>query len=159
MTSTAQHSREIQFLQITETGIIDRKNPRDVTPDTNQVFSVFESASPFYYRDRVRVSLKLSKAFRQYFALVRGIIEFNNLARFKFEFYRSEKSIDADFHSASEKDFFELLDNVSQQVRHELQFRHALKIVLDFETRYRLEKESVYSVLHYVNRPLHNDNV
>jgi hypothetical protein len=146
-------STEEQYLQIAR--IENQSIADDLSYQSAKTFdssflienTIFETAAPFYYKTRVRLSLTVSGEFKSHLAMIRGLIEFNRSRHFLFDYRFKQGTIETDIDISQVRDLQLLLKKLSIELKQEIQFKHALKTVLAFERRYKLERESVYSFI------------
>jgi len=144
-------------LILTDEGVSSFK---DVTLEHGQVFSsqsivyglldgngLFNKVSPFYYKERVRLTLSVSDKSKPDFSLIRGLIEFNRPRNLAFYYDMKSRSVWIDISSSELDRLQKFLSLVFDLLVKERQFRHALKMAMEFENRYRLERDSVYGIL------------
>ena len=79
--------------------------------------------------------------------MIRGLIEFHRIRAFTFNYDLKQRLIVADIDIKDLPHLQSFLLKVLQWLKQEGQFRLALKIARDFESRYQLERESVYTIL------------
>ena len=148
MAHSATASSEEQYLQINyhevketaEQSVIINSLPSIENP-------LFDQASPLYYKSRVRLSFTLSDEFKKHFVLVKGLIEFHRSAHFSFEYQPAYKIIETDIEVSQLDELQQFLDNVLGWTNQEISFKRALKLVLEFENRYKIAKAEVYTQL------------
>jgi hypothetical protein len=132
-------------------------NPKSVISDNtakaDQIVHEVESASDFLkagtvliYNHRVRLTAKVKLGLKE-FILLRGLIEFHRPANFFFTYDRKERTIEADFRESEFESLKEFLNVVSGWLNTELGFRSSLRKIIDFEARYRAERNSLYGLL------------
>ena len=98
-------------------------------------------------KERVRLHFSVGQSLPSDFTLVKGLIEFHRPKDFHFKFDRKQKTISLDVDLDHIDRLTTFLSGVEEWVRKEKQFRHALKMAIEFERRYQLERESVYAIL------------
>jgi hypothetical protein len=108
---------------------------------------LFDQVSPLYYKTRVRLSFSLSEEFKKHFVLVKGLIEFHRSTSFAFEYSPVYKIIETDIEVSGLGALQQFLDNVLTWTNQEISFKRALKLVLDFENRYKIAKAEAYAQL------------
>jgi hypothetical protein len=106
---------------------------------------LFDKVSRFYYEGRIR--LTFSVAGKSDFGLIRGLLEFNRPNTLRFRYDGKNRTVGTDLRADQLEELQELLARVRELLEGEKRFRHALKLAIDFENRYRLERDSVYAVL------------
>jgi hypothetical protein len=79
--------------------------------------------------------------------LLRGLIEFHRPANFFFTYDRAERTLVADFRESEFETLKEFFHEVTGWLATELGFKSALKKIIDFESRYRAERNSLYGSL------------
>ena len=82
--------------------------------------------------------------YRQYFALVKGLIEFHRSPNLAFTYDRSENSFDIDFAITASVQAQAFLEWIYQLLKSEVAFKKALKGVIQFEEEYKKKQELVY---------------
>jgi hypothetical protein len=152
MTQTAVNiSAETQYLSIASenqnaasdlTGLSEIKFKGSIIENT-----VFEQVAPFFYKKRVRLSLTVSGDYRTHLVMLRGLIEFNRAKHFVFDYQFQHGTIETDIDISQLADLQLFLKRTSAWLYQEIEFKQALKTVLAFENRYKLEKAGVYSAL------------
>jgi hypothetical protein len=143
---------EGQFLQIidSETEVLIPEVPSANNADTS--FPKIENAlfgkvSPFYYKKRVRLSLTIASEFRAQFVMIKGLIEFNRSKNLLFQYDFKQRTLEADVAVEQLEELLAFMDKVFVWLNQEIQFKRALKLVLDLENRYKVEMEGVYALL------------
>jgi hypothetical protein len=148
MTQTAERLKDEQYLKLAtaEVGDVEKEN---INADVKFVIDtpLFKKSAPFYYRNRLRVSLTISEEFRNSYIMVRGLIEFHRPKDFSFTYQLMKRTIEADIEVVHLETLKVFLGKVLLWTKQEKQFKHALKLALEFETRYKLERDSVYAVM------------
>jgi len=141
---------EQQYLTVSTTvSILEGSVSEDAYPTQRQdhVASLFTEASPFFYNDRARFSLEVRDEYKNDFALIRGLIEFQRPKELTFTYDRGQRLVRSDIDAKHADLLQTFLKSVFASLRYERQFRIALKIALDFERRYTLERDSIYGML------------
>jgi hypothetical protein len=108
---------------------------------------LFDKISPLFYKRRVHFSFSLSEEFKENFVLIKGLIEFHRSRNFSFEYSFTQKVIETDVEVNELEDLRAFLHDVSIWVRQEIKFKKTLKVILDFENRYKVAKAEVYALL------------
>ena len=108
---------------------------------------LFDKVTSLYYKTRVRLSFSLSSQFTKHFAMIRGLIEFHRSKKLAFHYDRKQGTIEADIDLYQVADLQQFFDKVALWLKEEIRFKEALKTVLAFEHRYKLERASVYTLL------------
>jgi hypothetical protein len=109
--------------------------------------TVFKQVSPFYYRTRARLAFAIADEFRAHFVMIKGLIEFNRSKHFYFQYDAKQRIVETDLDVTQLDALQVFLNRVTTLLKQEIQFKHALKLVLDFEHRYKAEMEGVYTLL------------
>ena len=99
------------------------------------------------YKERVRLHFSVAHSLPSEFTFVKGLIEFHRPKDFNFKYDRKQKTISIDVDLDQIDRLATFISGVEEWVRKEKQFRHALKMAIEFERRYQLERESVYAIL------------
>lgn len=151
MISTAKISHT-EYPVLTTDQLVDRPQTGSVISGSELDFLTMENAlfkkiSPFYYKDRVRVTLLVNDQFRRDYVLLKGIIEFHRTRNLVFTYDLEHRSLSIDINKADLDELRNFLSLAGKLLVKEKQFRHALRVAVEFEKRYRLEAESVYAVL------------
>lgn len=150
MLPSTQIQGEQQYLKVSNTRAVISKDhvSKDLVPAAASRFdSMFTEVSPFYYHDRLRLSLEVRDEYKADFILIRGLIEFQRPRELAFTYDLKRKLVNIDTDATHSDRLQTFLEAVFASLRYERQFRIALKIVLDFEKRYELERESIYGML------------
>jgi len=142
---------EEQYLGLIESGITTIKAPQEESNEAaaNEFFEnpLFKQISSFYYHNRLRLSLTLSEQHKYDFVLIKGLIEFHRPRNLNFFYDRKNSSFETDIYEHETTELRSFLGNVAEWLKKEKQFKLALKMILDLERRYRLERDSVYQVM------------
>lgn len=149
--TAANISTETQYLSIASE---NQNVASDLTGSSEVKFkssiienTVFEQVAPFFYKKRVRVSLTVSSDYRAHLVMLRGLIEFNRPKHLSFDYQFQHSTIETDIDIRELTDLQSFLKKISAWLNQEIQFKQALKTVLAFENRYKLEKAGVYAAL------------
>lgn len=151
MTQTAQIP-DGQFLKLSDTDFrtasrnIAEDNQSDITAALG-ANKLFGKLSPLFYNGRIRLSFRIADEYKTDYILIKGLLEFHRPKDFLFTYYREQRSAVVDINANRLDHLQVFLSEIFKWVRQEKQFRHALKIVLEFEGRYKSERESVYQIL------------
>jgi hypothetical protein len=105
-----------------------------------------ESATAFIYNNRIRFNIGVSSNAKR-FALLRGLIEFHRPKNFLFTYDTDAKQIEADVREVDYTAFLNFLVSVNQWLKNEVDFKAALRNVIEFEKKYRSEGAAVYAAL------------
>jgi hypothetical protein len=149
MAQSASLSNAEHYLQVVNKG---SENPSDHSLPSVAGSSVIENilfskASPLFYKTKVHFSFSLSEEFRKNFVMIKGLIEFHRSKNFSFEYNFAQKAIETDIEVSQVEDLRAFLHDVSIWLRQEIKFKETLKIILDFENRYKVAKAEVYALL------------
>ena len=151
MQSTAQINRQEAYLILTDERVISRNSHHDTGEiDTHLALTangLYQKALPFYYRERVRLTFVVSDKFKRDFSLIRGLIEFHRPRNLVFSFDRKYTSVGIDISAHQLDQLQAFLSKVFEWIVKEKQFRHALKLAIEFENRHRIERDSIYGIL------------
>jgi hypothetical protein len=112
---------------------------------------LFNKVTSLYYKKRVRLSFSLSDDFKKHFVMIRGLIEFHRSKSFSFHYDIKQKAFEADIDVAQLNHLQSFFNRISSWLKEEIRFKEALKIVLEFEHRYKIERASVYSLFKNIN--------
>ena len=140
---------EEQYLQIVD----EASTPSDYSSNEYNVETpvlesvLFDNVSPLYYKSKVRLSLSLSEEFKRHFVMIKGLIEFHRSKNFSFEYNVAQKRIEADIEVSELHNLQIFFESVLRWLNEELKFKETLKVILEFEHRYRLEQAEIYSLL------------
>jgi hypothetical protein len=150
--AAAINSAEGQYLQITdsETEALVREVSSVNNADTSFPAienGLFGKVSTFYYKNRVRLSFTIVKEFRAQFVMIKGLIEFNRSKNLLFQYDFKQRTFEADVAVEQLEELKAFMDKVFVWLNQEIQFKRALKLVLDLENRYKVEMEGVYALL------------
>ena len=107
---------------------------------------LFNKVSPLHYKTRVHLSFSLTEEFRRHFVLIKGLIEFYRSKNFSFEYNAVQKGIEADIEVSQLSNLQLFFDSILSRLNDELKFKETLKIILDFENRYKLAQAEVYAL-------------
>jgi hypothetical protein len=142
---------ENQYLQVADYDIEPISNDFLTTEKDNHFPSlekdVFGKVSPFYYRTRARLTFAISDGFRAHFIMIKGLIEFNRSKHFFFQYDAKQRIIETDLDVTQIGELQLFLNRITTLLKQEIQFKRALKLVLDLEHRYKVEMEGVYTLL------------
>lgn len=149
---TAEKRPEDQYFKFSKT---EKRTPlRGVSkPSETVLTSLLQEHAPVdqrrsvQYKERVRLHFSVAHSLPSDFTLVKGLIEFHRPKEFHFKYDRKQKTISLDVDRDQIDRLATFLSGVEEWVRKEKQFRHALKMAIEFESRYQLEQESVYGIL------------
>ena len=108
---------------------------------------LFNKVSPLFYKTRMHFSFSLSEEFKKNFVLIKGLIEFHRSKNFSFEYNFAQKAIETDIEVSQLEDLRAFLHDVSIWLRQEIKFKETLKVILDFENRYKVAKAELYALL------------
>ena len=138
-----------QFLQIVNTGSENHSNHSlPSVADSSFIENIlFTKASPLFYKTRVHFSFSLSDEFKKNFVMIKGLIEFHRSRNFSFEYNSGQKVIETDIEVSQLEDLRAFLNDVSIWLKQEIKFKETLKVILDFEHRYKVAKSEVYALL------------
>jgi hypothetical protein len=135
----------LPYLQISEASTTSYQNV--LSNETRVVPSFIEQVSRLEYGDKVRYTFIVSKRFENQFALIKGLIDFHRPKHILFRFNREEKSIEVRTHLQQVDFLFGFLQKVQEWLVKEVQFKLALKKVIQFEDQYKSQRDSIYSSL------------
>jgi len=139
-------STEEQYLQIANQGESNIVSV-DGSEHTAIQNHLFAKVSPLYYNARVRLSFSLSEEFKQHFVLIKGLIEFNRSKDFSFEYNRAQRTFETDVDAGQLNDLQVFFENILTWLNQELTFKSALKVVIEFENRYKKAQAEAYAEL------------
>lgn len=148
MLQTAQIIREEQFLNIVANA--QGNAPDNIAENSEDDVShnaLFRKVTHFYYNTRIRLSFSVSETYKSQYVLIRGMIEFHRPKHFVFSYNKEQRLIEIDINVNELGELELFLSKVLVWLKKENQFRFALKIALEFETRYKLENERVYELM------------
>ena len=115
--------------------------------DARAVPSFIRPVSRLEYRDKVQYTFIVSAPFEIHFALIRGLIDFHRPKGIQFRFNREEKAIEVRAHLQHVDFLFQFLQKLKEWLDKEVQFKLALKKVIQFENQYKSQRASIYSSL------------
>ena len=148
MAHSATASSEEQYLQINYQEVKETAQQSVIINSFPSIENaLFDQVSPLYYKTRVRLSFTLSEEFKKHFVLVKGLIEFHRSALFSFEYQQAYKIIETDIEVSQLDELQQFLDIILKWTNQEISFKRALKLVLEFENRYKIAKAEVYTQL------------
>jgi len=159
MLSIAQINDQNQYLILTEAGVVSLKNSEGATQITvdPELFEnwLFHTISLFFSDGRVHLTLSVSDKFKQDFILIRGLVEFHRPKHLLFSYDAKHRSVGIDITLNQFGQLRTFLSQVFEWVVKEKQFRYALKLAIEMENRYRLERDSIYGILKNSTAALH----
>jgi len=149
MAQSASLPNAAQYLQVVNKGSENFPDRSLVSVGDPSVVEniLFSKASPLFYKTRVHFSFALSEEFKKNFVLIKGLIEFHRSRNFSFEYNSTQKTIETDIEVSQLEDLSAFLYDVSIWLTQEIKFKETLKIILDFENRYKVAKAEVYALL------------
>src|SRR5436190_5901239 len=103
-----------------------------------------QSSSALVYNTRVRLNFNVEASLKD-FIQIKGLIEFHRSSKFLFNYNSVERSIEADFPESDFPALKKFLENVANWFSSERQFKSALKSVIEFEAKYKTERELLYA--------------
>ncbi len=150
MVHSASRSHEAQYLPFINKESASASNSSLINGGGAPVVEniLFSKVSPLFYKTRVHLSLALSDEFKKNFGLIRGLIEFHRLKHFSFEYHFVQRTIETDIETSQLSELQSFLSDVSIWLTREIHFKNSLKVILDFENRYKLAKAEVYALIH-----------
>lgn len=150
MQSTAQINHQTH-LSLNVKGLSDISYNKQAVGQTEHSVStgndLFRNQSSFLYNNRLRVAFMIGEGYRGDFVMIRGLLEFHRPKDFSIIYDRQARSITIDAAQSRIEALQEFLEFVQHSLDKEKRFRHALKIAIEFESRYRAERESIYDLL------------
>lgn len=109
--------------------------------------SFINPVSRLEFLGKVQYTFNVSHRFVDQFALIKGLIDFHRPKDIQFRFNREEKSIQVRAH-LHHVDFLVLfLHKVEEWLVSEVQFKMALKKIIQFEARYKSQRSAIYNSL------------
>lgn len=108
---------------------------------------LFGKITIFHYKERIRLSFRLSDTYKSDFVLIRGLIEFRRTKDVHFAYDRGQRTLTTDITANQLHQLPSFFSGILDGIKSEKKFRHALKMALEFERRYKLERESLYEIL------------
>ena len=135
----------LPYLQISETSNAPRQTV--ASDEIRDVPSFIRQVSRLGYRDKVQYTFIVSEHAENHFALIKGLIDFHRPKDIQFRFNRDEKSIEVRAHLQQVDFLFQFLQKVQEWLVKEVQFKLALKKVIQFEDQYKSQRASIYSSL------------
>jgi len=123
------------------------EDPRTVLHPGLSGNGLFQEVSSFHYKKRIRTSFKIHDEFESDFILIKGLMEFYRPKEFIFSYDRKERSIGIDIKDDQLEQLSVFLSRIVHWTNQEKRFRHALKVAIEFENRYKLERENLYQTL------------
>ena len=143
---------EDQYLQIVSEASVRSGNSSNYNNVEAPVIQnvLFDNVSPLYYKSKVRLSFSLSEEFKRHFVLIKGLIEFYRSKNFSFEYNLAQKGIETDIEVSELSNLQVFFESVLAWLREELKFKKTLKVILEFEQRYKLEQAEVYALFNEV---------
>lgn len=152
MIQTAQIHSEKQYLVLSDQ-VSDKISQAFVATSASHGLDsllanhLFQKISPFHYNNRIRISFRISDDYKSDFVLLKGLIEFNRPKDLVFAYDREQRSITTDIREDQPDQLRLFLSSILAWLNQEKKFRHALRIALEFESRYKFERDSVYEIL------------
>jgi hypothetical protein len=149
MAQSASLPNADQYLQVVNEGLKSHSNHSLINVDDSSFIEniLFTKASPLFYKTRVHFSFSLSDEFKKNFVMIKGLIEFHRSRNFSFEYNSGQKVIETDIEVSQLEDLRAFLNDVSIWLKQEIKFKETLKVILDFEHRYKIAKSEVYALL------------
>jgi len=151
MIQTAEIRSEKRYLKLSDTQTPLNNNhkeePRVALHPGLSGNGLFQKVSSFHYKERIRASFRIHNEFKPDFILIKGLMEFYRPKEFIFSYDRTERSIGIDIKGDQLEQLSAFLSRIFHWTKQEKQFRHALKLTIEFENRYKLEGESLYQTL------------
>ena len=149
MAQSASLPGEEQYLQVVNKGSENLSNHSLINVTDSSVIEniLFSKTSPLFYKTRAYFSFSLSEEFKKNFVMIRGLIEFHRPRNFSFEYNSAQKAIETDIEVNHLEDLRVFLHDVSIWLVQEIKFKETLKIILDFEHRYKVARSEVYALL------------
>lgn len=132
-------------IQIIADGLSPVLNNESGSPIIENI--LFNKVTSLYYKKRVRLSISLSDEFKKHFVMMRGLIEFHRSKSLSFYYDVKQKTFEADIDVNQLNHLQSFFNKVSLWLKEEIRFKEALKIVLEFEHRYKIESASAYALL------------
>lgn len=126
----------------------NRSNNESVSHNLAAIFSVdsfYQQPTAFYYNDRARLQFIITSEFAPHFILIKGLIEFARPNTLKFKFKTDEKHVEIDLALSQFEELMTFLPVVYLGLQKELKFKAALKKAIQFEEKYKRERDEVYS--------------
>lgn len=152
MAHAASLSHEEQYLQLVNKESASPGNNSSMNDGDAPVIEniLFGKVSPLFYKTRVHLSLALSDEFKKNFGLIKGLIEFHRSKHFSFEYHFGSGTVETDIETSQLGELRSFLTDVSTWLKREIHFKNSLKVILEFENRYKLAKADVYALMHTV---------
>ena len=149
MVQSASLPSEEQYFQVVNKASENLSNHSMISAADSSVIEnvLFNKVSPLFYKTRMHFSFSLSEEFKKNFVLIKGLIEFHRSKNFSFEYNFAQKAIETDIEVSQLEDLRAFLHDVSIWLRQEIKFKETLKVILDFENRYKVSKAEVYALL------------
>jgi hypothetical protein len=149
MAQSASLSNAEQYLQVVNKGSENLSNHSLINVADSSVIEniLFSKASPLFYKTRAHFSFSLAEEFKKNFVMIRGLIEFHRARHFSFEYNFAQKTIETDIEVSHLEDLRAFLHDVSIWLRQEIKFKETLKVIIDFENRYKVAQSEVYALL------------
>ena len=120
---------------------------RDASSQFPGFSALFDKVPRYYHEGRIGLTFFIADDFSTDFGLIRGLMEFNRPRTLQFRYDRRQRSVDVEIDRGQLEELQRFLAHVLALLGREKQFRHALKLAIEFEDRYRVEREGVYAVL------------
>jgi hypothetical protein len=121
------------------------KAERIVQELTSEV-DFIQSTNAFFYNNRVRLTIT-SKASLPDFILLKGLIEFHRSRYFIFTYNKQLRTIEADLPESEFESFKSFFQSLSRWFREEQKFKSVLRNIIDFELKYKTQRNQLYSAL------------
>lgn len=109
--------------------------------------ALFSQVTPLFYAKRVQLTFHVSSDLRQFFALIKGMIEFHRTNRFQFRYERSEGTLETDIAIDRLEALQGFLEDLDHLIRKEIEFKLVLKEVISFERNFKSTANSIYGSL------------
>ena len=123
-------------------------NTAPVQPETNYHYPSFlAQTSRLEYKDKVSLTFQVPQQFAAHFILIKGLIDFHRPAAIQFTFDREHKTIEV----KTAIQYLDLLESfftrLNEWLTSELQFKKALKSIIQFEEQYKSQRSALYGSL------------
>ena len=135
----------LPYLEISEAQPLRRQTV--ASDEMRNIPSFIRPVNRLEYREKVQYTFIVSEHLSSHFALIKGLIDFHRPAHLQFRFNRDEKSIEVRAHAHQVDFLFQFLLKVQDWLVKELQFKAALKKIIQFEEQYKSQRASIYNLL------------
>lgn len=121
----------------------------EIMPDSPD--AIFQLQNALQYTDRISLTYRVKQTYRANFILIKGFLEFHRLRNVALQYDRGNGLIECHLFAEQLPTLRKLITQIESWVKSEIQFKQALKAVIDFEKKYQTEMTTVYGMLRNVS--------